>query len=44
MPHGAHVQTAELNIVLQEKESLENELQNTRAMVGTIKTRKESWH
>ena len=41
MPHEAHVQTAKLKIVLQEKEILENELQNTKAIVGTITDHKE---
>ena len=37
MPH----ETIELKIVLQKKEVLENELQNTKAVVGTIKEQKE---
>ena len=41
MPHEAHVQIAELKIVLQEKEILENELQNTKEIVGTIMNQKE---
>ena len=36
MPHEAHVQTAKLKIVLQEKEILENELQNNKEKVGTL--------
>lgn len=41
MPHEAHVQTAELKTVFQEKEVLENELRNTKAIVGTFKNKKE---
>ena len=41
IPHETYVQIVELKIVLQEKDSLENELQNTRAMVGTFDTWKE---
>ena len=41
MPHEAHVQTAELKRILQKKESLESELQNIRAMVGTFEIQKE---
>ena len=41
MPHEPHVHTAELKIVLQEKEILENKLQNTKAIVGTITDQKE---
>jgi len=41
MPHEAHVQTSELNTILQEKKVLENELQNTKAIVGTFKDQKE---
>ena len=36
------VQTIELKIVLQEKEDLQTELQNTKAIVGTIKDEKEA--
>ena len=36
LPHDSHVETAELKIVLEEKQNLESELQNTKAMVGTI--------
>ena len=41
MPHEAHVQTTKLKIVLQEKHVLEDELQNTEGVVGTIKDQKE---
>lgn len=41
MPHESHVQTTELKSVLQEKEVLENELENTKAVVGTFKDQKE---
>ena len=41
MPHESHVQTTELKSVLQEKEVLENELENTKAAVGTFKDQKE---
>ena len=41
MPHEAHVQIVEMKIVLQEKQILENELQNTKEVVGTIKDQKE---
>jgi phosphotransferase system IIB component len=41
MPHEAHVQTVELKTILLEKEVLENELQNTKAIVGTFKDQKE---
>ena len=41
MPHEAHVQTAKLKIVPQEKEILENELQNTKAKVGAFMDQKE---
>ena len=41
MPHDAHVQTIELETILQEKEILENELQNTKATVGTFKGQNE---
>ena len=37
MPHEAHVQTTKLKTSLQAKEVLENELQNTKAIVGTFK-------
>ena len=43
MPHEAYVQTVELKIVLQEKETLENELQNTKAIVGILKNHKEEF-
>ena len=41
MIHDAHVQIAKLQIVLQEKQVLEDKLQNTKAVVGTIKDQKE---
>ena len=41
MTHETHVQTAKLKTVLQEKDTLENELKNTKAIVGTFKTQKE---
>lgn len=41
LPHDSHVETAELKIVLEEKQNLETELQNTEAMVGTIQGQKE---
>ena len=37
----AHVQTTKLETVLQGNETLENELQNTKAKVGTFKAQKE---
>ena len=42
LPHKGHVQTVELKNVLQENEVLQNELQNTKAMVGTIKDKKHA--
>ena len=41
MPHDTHVQTIELKSILQEKEVLENELQNTKEIVGTFKNQNE---
>ena len=41
MPHEAHVQTTELKTILEEKQVLEDELQNTKVVVGTIKDQKE---
>ena len=41
MPHEAHVQRTEMKSILQEKEVLENELQNTKPVVGSIKDQKE---
>lgn len=41
MPHDAHVHIAELETILQEKEILENELQNTKATIGTLKAQNE---
>ena len=41
MPHEAHVQIVELKIVLREKQVLEDELHNTKEVVGTIKDQKE---
>ena len=40
LPVESPVQTVELNTVLQEKEVLQTELQNTKAIVGTIKDEK----
>ena len=40
LPSEGEVQTMELKIVLQEKEVLQTELQNTKAIVGTIKDEK----
>lgn len=37
MPHEAHVQTTELKTIIREKQVLENDLQNTKAIVGTIR-------
>ena len=37
IPHDSHVETAELKVVLQEKQALETELQDTKAIVGTFK-------
>ena len=42
LPHEGPVQTVELKTILQEKEVLQNEIQNTKAMVGTIKDLKNS--
>ena len=36
IPHDAHVEIAELKVVLQEKQTLEIELQDTKAIVGTF--------
>ena len=36
-----HVETAELKIVLQEKQTLEYELQDTKAIVGTFQNQNE---
>ena len=41
LPHDSHVEIDELKIVLEEKQNLESELQNTKAMVGTIQGQKE---
>lgn len=41
-PHEGHVQTVELKYFLQEKEVLQNKLQNTNAIVGMIKDRKNA--
>ena len=35
------METVEFKIVLEEKQNLETELQNTKAMVGTIQSQKE---
>lgn len=42
LPSESVVQTVELKIVLQEKEVLQIELQNTKAIVGTIRDQKDS--
>ena len=42
MPSEGPIQTVELKIVLQEKEVLQTELQNTKVIVGTIKDQKSS--
>ena len=42
LPHEGPVQTIELKTILQEKEVLQNELQNTKAIVGTIKDQKNA--
>ena len=42
LPSEGVVQTMELKIVLQEKEFLQTELQNTKPIVGTIKDEKVS--
>ena len=42
LPSEGAVQTMELKIVLQEKEVLQAELQNTKAIVGTIRDEKVS--
>ena len=41
IPHDSHVETAELKVVLQEKQALENELQDTKAIVGPFQNQKE---
>lgn len=41
IPHDSHVQTVALEKVIQEKETLESELQNTKSIVGTFKDRNE---
>ena len=41
MTHDAHVQTTKLETILQEKKILENELQNTKATIGTFKTQNQ---
>ena len=40
--HEEHIQTVELKTILQEKEVLQTELQNTKAIVGTIKNQKNT--
>ena len=40
MPHEDPIQTVELKTILQEKEVLQNEIQNTKAIVGMIKDHK----
>jgi cell division septum initiation protein DivIVA len=39
--HDSHVEIAELKVVLQENEALENELKDTKAIVGTFQNQKE---
>ena len=41
IPHDSHVETAELKVVLQEKQALEIELQDTKAIVQTFQNQKE---
>ena len=41
IPHDAHVETAELKVVLQEKQALETELQDTKSIVGAFQIQKE---
>ena len=41
IPHDAHVEIVELKVVLQEKQALESELQDTKAIVGTFPNQKE---
>ena len=41
IPHDAHVETTELKVVLQKKQVLESELQDTKAIVGTFQNQKE---
>ena len=41
IPHDAHVETTELKVVLQEKQALETEFQDTKAIVGTFQNQKE---
>ena len=36
IPHDAHLETVDLKVVLQEKQALEIELQDTKAIVGTF--------
>ena len=41
IPHDAHVETVELKVFLQEKQALETEFQDTKAIVGTFQNQKE---
>ena len=41
LPHDSHVETTELKIVLEEKQNMESELQNTKGTVVTIEGQKE---
>ena len=41
LPHDSHVETTELKIDLEEKQNLESELQNTKAIVGIVQRHKE---
>ena len=41
IPHDAHVETEDLKVVLQEKQALESELQDTTSIVGTFQNQKE---
>lgn len=41
IPHDAHVESAEMKVVLQEKQALETELQDTKAIIGTFQNQKE---
>ena len=41
IPHDSHVDTVELKVVLQGKQTLETELLDTKAIVGTFQNQKE---
>ena len=40
LPHDSSMETVELKVVLEEKQNLEIELQNAKAMVGSIQSQK----